>query len=73
MLKHLILCSFFLVMFNGSSLGEIYKCDDAQGITVYTGDSSKIPRDCVKEQLIELPQLNVIPAQPSPPGELSIK
>lgn len=73
MWKHVILGSFFLVMFNGPSLAEIYKCEDAQGITVYTDDSSKIPRDCVKEQIVELPQLNVIPAQPSPPGEQSIK
>lgn len=71
MLKCLLLCSFLLVLVEGQSLAELYKCKNAQGSTVYTDNLTNAPRDCVTEQIITLPALNVVPARVASPANQS--
>jgi hypothetical protein len=65
----LLLC-FSLLLASGPVLAKIYSCTDAQGTVIYTDDPAKMPRGCDTDQAVELPPLNIVPAQGTPPASL---
>jgi hypothetical protein len=64
----LVFCCMWMAV-DGRAIADIYKCTDAQGGVIYTDDPSKMPRDCNTDQSVNLPRLNVIPAETVSPGK----
>ena len=58
---------FFLVVFNGLSLADIFKCTRPDGSVFFTDDPSKVPKTCVVERVTEVPSTGIISDAPLQP------
>jgi hypothetical protein len=53
-----------LILSDGLSLADTFKCTRPDGSVFFTNDPSQAPRDCVIEEVKELPPVGVIPDSP---------
>jgi hypothetical protein len=63
MVKFITVLTLSLLLMGGMATAAIYKCTDAQGTVIYADELSELPPDCKTDQTVDLPQLNVVPAQ----------
>lgn len=78
MLK-IISCSvlFLLIVSNGLSLADTFRCTRPDGSVFFTDDPSQVPKGCLIERVKDLPPVGIIPDTPlkqpqAPDAERSI-
>lgn len=62
----LTLMLLLLVLTQSWAVAETFRCERADGTVIYTDDPAKAPPGCEPQQVEDLPDINIVPAQPSP-------
>jgi len=63
----IVYCSvllLFLILSNGLSLADTFKCTQPDGSVFFTNDPSQVPGGCVIERVTGLPPIGIIPDTP---------